>query len=442
MDERCIDRMDLVFAVDSSGSLGEVGFATFKNFTQELTKRMLPSYFTWPAVRVGVVLFGNGRLMKQKVNGEEKTMVKPAMLLTKTGPVANMKKVGELIKAAKWQKGFSNMAQGIIAGCKMVQRRGRWWSTRKVVVISDGQPTFAFAASEAAQECKDRNVVIDFIVVNANFDKDNAAWDDFKKLPSFPWHAHTHVVEGLAQLQMKPIMMANRMLPRICPRARSVSRVIDFSASKGYALVHRGRDCANWWYPLGKFRRVQDCAAEAASQGFKSFVFQFHRLLKTPNHRYWCWTHEEEGKKEPTKKGEPFTPVDETCTCKHWYCTGHWPKAEKAGWMAQKMTWSAGYSHYMVVEGKNQFKIDAEKQGDDVWEETTEGIEPEVLMQKEIVDDTDMMLASKQHMATAENALEASFRKEGMSADEIAEARREFKERLSEVVSAPTTQKK
>ena len=43
-----------------------------KNFTSELVDRMLPAYFNWPAVRVGVVLFGNGMLIKQTVNGEEK----------------------------------------------------------------------------------------------------------------------------------------------------------------------------------------------------------------------------------------------------------------------------------------------------------------------------------------------------------------------------------
>merc|ERR550514_2293566 len=100
--------MDIVFAVDSSGSLGETGFEVMKNFTQELVDRMLPAYFNWPAVRVGVVLFGNGMLIKQKVNGEEKTMVKPAKLLTDRGPTADREKVKKLIADSKWQKGFTN----------------------------------------------------------------------------------------------------------------------------------------------------------------------------------------------------------------------------------------------------------------------------------------------------------------------------------------------
>lgn len=202
-------------------------------------------------------------LVKQKVNGQTKTLVKAAKLITEKGPIADRAKVEELVLAAKWQKGFTNMAQGIIAGCKMVQRRGRWWSTRKVVVIGDGQPTLEFATTEAAQECKDRNVVLDFIVISTSFDKKNKAWDAFKALPSFPWHAHTHHIKGMDELMMKPVMLANRMLPRICPQARSVTRVIEHASRNGYMMVHRGRDCGNWWYPLGKFADVSQCARRA-----------------------------------------------------------------------------------------------------------------------------------------------------------------------------------
>merc|ERR1719390_569579 len=163
----------------------------------------------------------------------------------------------------------------------MLNMRGRKWSTRKIVVISDGQPTLNFATNEAAQECKDRNVVIDFIVVNTGFNKDNAAWDLFKRLPSYPWNAHTHHVNGMNQLLMKPTMIASRILPRICPRARSVSRVIRYAARRGYLMIHRGRDCGNWWYPLGRFRRVRSCARAAKRKGFKGFVFQFHWLLRS-----------------------------------------------------------------------------------------------------------------------------------------------------------------
>lgn len=114
LDEVCVDRMDIVFAVDGSGSLGENGFETFKNFTSELASKMMPKYFTWPAVKVGAVVFGNGGLVKQKVNGVEKTMIRPAKLLTPGGPISDMKKVVKIIEEAKWQKGFVNMGQGTV----------------------------------------------------------------------------------------------------------------------------------------------------------------------------------------------------------------------------------------------------------------------------------------------------------------------------------------
>jgi hypothetical protein len=362
-------------------------------------------------------------LVKQKVNGETKQMVKPAILITEKGPIGDRKKVKELIKKSKWQKGFTNMAQGIIAACKMVQRRGRWWSNRKVVVISDGQPTLEFATTEAAQECKDRNVVLDFIVVSTSFDKKNKAWDAFKALPSFPWHAHTHHINGLDELMMKPVMLANRMLPRICPHARSVSRVISFAAKEGYMMVHRGRDCGNWWFPLGKHRTAKSCARRAARLGFKSFVFQFSRILRSRRGRYWCWTDGVQGKKEPTKKDEPFTPIDDTCACTSLYCTGK-VKGGKKGWSNQRILWSTGYSHYMVVTNGNDFQGDAMKR-------------PFAPMLAEVSKEDQVAEARKafEEVMTEESSTDGVYGEEGedpMTAEDVAEARKEFEQRLGE----------
>lgn len=236
----------------------------------------------------------------------------------------------------------------------MLQRRGRKWANRKIVVISDGQPTLTFATSQAATECKDKNVVIDFIVVNSAFDKDNAAWDDFKRLPSYPWNAHTHHIKGMNQLLMKPSMLASRLLPRICPKARSVSRLIKRSARKGYIMVHRGRDCGNWWVYLGRFQNVRNCARAADRRQYKSFVFQFHKLLRTRNRRYYCWTHKVMGKKDPFVDGNPFVASESSCTCTNRYCTGK-VKGGKQGWNNQRVLKYTGYSHYAVVNNANKF---------------------------------------------------------------------------------------
>merc|ERR1712196_463484 len=274
--------------------------------------------------------------------------------------MSDMKKVVELIKKSKYQKGFTNMAQGIIAACKMLQNRGRNLATRKIVVIGDGQPTLNFATNEAAQECKDRNIEIDFIVVSTTFDKDNAAWDKFKMLPSYPWHAHTHVIRGIDELMLKPQMFASRMLPRVCPKARSVQRVIKKSAKKGYVMVHRGRDCGNWWMYLGRHKTAKECAARAHKRGVKGFVFQQTKMLRTWDGRYWCWSDKVQGRKAQTVKDKPFEPIDDTCTCKSWYCTGK-VTGGKPGWKNQRIMMTTGYSHYMVVDNANDFLEDAEK---------------------------------------------------------------------------------
>jgi len=62
-DEICIANMDLIMAVDGSGSLKEEGFATLKAFAANITARYRGEYFGKKDVKIGVVLFGQGHVV-------------------------------------------------------------------------------------------------------------------------------------------------------------------------------------------------------------------------------------------------------------------------------------------------------------------------------------------------------------------------------------------
>jgi len=63
-DEICTAKQDLVIAVDGSGSLTETGFKTLKDFSAKLVDRYMGMYYGVEAVKVGVVQFGNGEILK------------------------------------------------------------------------------------------------------------------------------------------------------------------------------------------------------------------------------------------------------------------------------------------------------------------------------------------------------------------------------------------
>merc|ERR1712048_90308 len=59
--------MDIVIAIDASGSLTEAGFAVLQEFTVELVKKLRGAAYGADATRVSIVQFGNGHLDDQKV---------------------------------------------------------------------------------------------------------------------------------------------------------------------------------------------------------------------------------------------------------------------------------------------------------------------------------------------------------------------------------------
>jgi len=228
---------------------------------------------------------------------------------------------------------------------------------KKVVVITSGQPTLMFKTALEAQKCKDNGIVIDFIVVNSAFQPgsgdafappQSASWDGFQHMPSYPWRVHTHHINGLQELQMGMHKLVSRFLPRICPEAVSMRRKISQWNRQGYALVHLGRDCGNWWHNLGRHRTPRGCARRAARDGFKSFVFQFSRVLRRKG-KYQCWSHKKFGKMEAVEKNNVFQAKENTCTCTNRYCTGR-AKGGQKGWDNQVQKLETGYSHYMVVD--------------------------------------------------------------------------------------------
>merc|ERR1719215_342383 len=75
-DEICIAQQDLLLMIDASGSLKEDGFAVMRTFAANLTQRYKPKYFGKAAMKVGVVLFGNGRLISTLEGG---TSIEPAI---------------------------------------------------------------------------------------------------------------------------------------------------------------------------------------------------------------------------------------------------------------------------------------------------------------------------------------------------------------------------
>merc|ERR1719506_3383301 len=102
-DEMCVAKQDLVIAIDGSGSIRDGGFAILKKFVGKLLARYRTEFWGADAVKVGIVLFGNGVIMPDGKSVSPAILAQPLafdMAAVKT-------KTGEL----PFKKGFTNMAQ-------------------------------------------------------------------------------------------------------------------------------------------------------------------------------------------------------------------------------------------------------------------------------------------------------------------------------------------
>jgi hypothetical protein len=269
-DEICIAKQDLVIALDASGSLKEKGYEAVKNFAVNLTKRYKAKYFGAPAIKMGVTLFGNGKLIELN-DGSGGTTIQSAIKLQ---PLTfDLPEVGKKIAETKWQRGFTNMAQAFSAADIMLGQGGRDEAQSAVMVISDGKFSFKYQTAEKARELKDKNVQIYMAPITASQDK---SLDELKKWASRPWETNYERIPGLVALSANPDIFTQKLVAKFCPDAMSPSLQAAKSNMRQYILVHEdgwaSDECGKW--ELLRFTRNKDtCAKLARDKGYPGFAF-------------------------------------------------------------------------------------------------------------------------------------------------------------------------
>jgi hypothetical protein len=157
-DEICVAKQDLVIALDGSGSLRADGFEILKKFVVKLLARYRTEFWGSDAVKIGIVLFGNGVIMP---DGKS---VSPAILASPLG--FDKEAMVTVVEGLPFKKGFTNMAQAFSAAETAFIQGSRRGAQSSVMVVTDGKPSFNFMTTKMVEQLEDKGVTRFFLLVN------------------------------------------------------------------------------------------------------------------------------------------------------------------------------------------------------------------------------------------------------------------------------------
>jgi len=274
-DEICVAHQDLIIAIDSSGSVQEKGFKVVTDWVAVLLKRYMAEYFGEEAVKIGIVLFGNGVIMP-----DGKT-VSPAIAAQKL--TFDLDAVKEVVAGLPFKKGFTNMAQAFGMAEDMFTKGLRRSASQSVMVVTDGKPSFSFMTQEMVEQLDDKSIMRYFVVIS-EAELGSPELKNMKVWASQPWETNiVHVQSGLLMLEAEPELWAEKAVTKFCPQAISPSSMMYESSIYGYEHVKDSGWCGAKSSVLSKeCEDAAQCAALASGAGLESF------LLGAYFRRGWC----------------------------------------------------------------------------------------------------------------------------------------------------------
>lgn len=302
-DEECSAVMDLIVAIDGSGTIGKAeNWGKLKNYAAEIVGKMKPEAYRHDAVKVGVLLFGNGHI------DPVTKVVNPATQIMALG--SDVDGAVAAIQGLTWQEGFTNMPQAMLLAKTMFEQGGRPDAQKKLLLVTDGSVGAKWVTKEQSKKLQEIGVEVSATVIQAD---PNKHVDFMKEVVSRPVDANLLWVEGgYSALMPDKSEYFARGLAQFCPRAESPQQLADEAYLIGYEMKAEGLDCASWWNDIGdfhypgedyRFMSVLDCRNVAREMGVPEFVYAVSGFYKGK-----CFTQKD------MKKGEcavGFAPNDD-----------------------------------------------------------------------------------------------------------------------------------
>jgi len=180
---KCNSTLDVVFVMDSSGSMGATGFAQVTSFVDILTQRFND------LAQVSLIDFGTKAELRVPLGGKD------ALL----GAIASI----------TWRKSNTNTADALTVAEEALQNGGRKTAQSVVLVITDGMPNSKHATEFAVQRLKTKSRLMFLTIgdaVNRRVMKKWASWpshDNIQREHSF------HALNATVATELVTMMCAS-----------------------------------------------------------------------------------------------------------------------------------------------------------------------------------------------------------------------------------------
>jgi uncharacterized protein YegL len=260
-DEQCFAQMDLVIALDGSGSLTRKGFEVMKTLAAKVVRRLKPVAYGRQAVQTAIVQFGNGKVMPDKT-------VSPATILAPFS--SDMESIASTVEKAVWQKGFTNMAQAILKAGDVLKGSSRKGAESVLLLVTDGTPTFKYQTKAVVDSFKQFGRLA---VVQVKAFPKKADIMRMKDYATTPWQMNYYRVPSKSALKSDPDQFVSKVVAKFCRQAESPKAKAVADSWAGFHLTKEGQFCGE----TGKASKADSVEAcfNAAQQvkGWNSFSF-------------------------------------------------------------------------------------------------------------------------------------------------------------------------
>lgn len=250
-DEVCQAYMDLVFLIDSSGSVGRDNFRKMLMLVQETVKRFEAEPFEQPGVNVAAIKFGNGFI--ENSNGAEYT-ISPAKVMQNW--TTDYESFGTTLQGARHARGFTNLAQGYSRAEDMFLLPDGTAGSRtgakitKVLVLTDGTVPFQKEAEDAFERLDNGGYRVNAVIFNDNPEVVHK-WHSLVTQPANSSIVTRSSFKAIETPAGRKTLITD-IISGFCPKSESPSKRQEKEVIRGFQLIRQDFDCPSWIVSLNQ----------------------------------------------------------------------------------------------------------------------------------------------------------------------------------------------